>query len=215
MSAFGVTWILLKLLNFWFVLRVSPEAEELGLNVAEHQAKTDTYELFQVMDLQAKTHDLSLRVPVESFTENGHIATRYNQLMDALQTNHQQSVESLEELYALTATVISAVENRNFSPIDFDSFASRSDELGILGRILQQIVEMINSQQQELATVKEKLQISSVKQQNLIIDILKGRFDSIPESIIDQIKSIDDLEDLALLLHKAIAINHLDQFLSD
>ncbi|MDJ0680264.1 MAG: ammonium transporter [Xenococcaceae cyanobacterium MO_167.B52] len=215
LSAFGVTWILLKLLNFWFVLRVSPEAEELGLNVAEHQAKTDTYELFQVMDLQAKTHDLSLRVPVESFTENGHIATRYNQLMDALQTNHQQSVESLEELYALTATVISAVENRNFSPIDFDSFASRSDELGILGRILQQIVEMINSQQQELATVKEKLQISSVKQQNLIIDILKGRFDSIPESIIDHIKSIDDLEDLALLLHKAIAINHLDQFLSD
>ena len=212
--AFGFTWVLLKLLNFFFVLRVSPEEEELGLNVSEHQAKTDTYELFQVMDLQARTHDLSLRVPVESHTENGHIATRYNQLMDALQKNHQQSAESLEELYAVTATVISAVENRQFSPTDFDSFASRSDELGILAGVLQQIVEIINNQQQELATVKEKLQISSVKQQNLIIDILKGRFGDIPESIVDYVQSIDDLDNLNPLLQQAIAISSLDEFIS-
>ena len=210
--AFGFTWVLLKLLNFFFVLRVSPEAEELGLNVSEHQAKTDTYELFQVMDLQAKTHDLSLRVPVESFTENGHIATRYNQVMDALQKNHRQSVESLEELYALTATIISALENRKFLPTDFDSFASRSDELGILARVLQQIVEMMNAQQQDLARVKEKLQLSSVKQQNLIIEILKDRFGDIPESIVDHIKSIHDLDQLHLLLQKAIAVSSLDKF---
>ena len=210
--AFGLTFILLKLLNFFLVLRVSPEAEELGLNVSEHQAKTDTYELFQVMDLQAKTHDLSLRVPVESFTENGHIATRYNQVIDALQKNHQQSVESLEELYALTATIISAVENRKFFPSDFNSFASRSDELGILGQVLQQIVGIINAQEQELAVVKQKLQISSVQQQNLIVDVLKRRFDNIPESIINYITSIKDLENLNTLLKQAVSINSLDEF---
>ncbi len=210
--AFGFSWLLLKLLNSVFVLRVSLEAEELGLNVAEHQAKTDTYELLQVMDLQAKTHDLSLRVPVESFTENGHIATRYNQMMDALQKNHQQSVESLEELYAVTATVISAVENSKFSPTDFDSFANRSDELGILGRGLQQIVEMIDLQQQELVGVQEKLQISADKQQNLIIEILKGRFANVPQAILDRIQSIDDLDHLNQLLQQAIAITSLDQF---
>jgi Amt family ammonium transporter len=210
--AFGFSWILLKLLNSFFVLRVSPEAEELGLNVSEHQAKTDTYELLQVMDLQAKTHDLSLRVPVESFTENGHIATRYNQMMDALQKNHQQSAESLEELYAVTATVISAVENSKFSPADFDSFASRSDELGILGRVLQQIVEMINTQQQKLARVEEQLQISSDKQQNLIIEILKGRFGNLPPSISDRLKSIHDLDHLNQLLQQAIAVSRLDKF---
>ena len=210
--AFGLTFILLKLLNFFLVLRVSPEAEELGLNVSEHQAKTDTYELFQVMDLQAKTHDLSLRVPVESFTENGHIATRYNQVIDALQKNHQQSVESLEELYALTATIISTVENRKFFPSDFNSFASRSDELGILGQVLQQIVGIINAQEQELAVVKQKLQISSVQQQNLILDVLKRRFDNIPESIINYITSIKDLENLNTLLKQAVSINSLDEF---
>ncbi|MGB5637195.1 MAG: ammonium transporter [Waterburya sp.] len=210
--AFGITWLLLKFLNSVLVLRVSPEAEELGLNVSEHQAKTDTYELFQVMDLQARTHDLSLRVPVESFTENGHIATRYNQMMDALQKNHQQSTESLEELYAVTATVVAAVENSKFSPADFDSFASRSDELGILARFLQQIVEIINTQQQDLARVEEKLQISSVQQQRLIIEILKGRFGDLPHAIVDRIESISDLDRLNKLLQQAIAIDSLDDF---
>lgn len=204
--AFGFSWLLLKLLNSFFVLRVSAEAEEIGLNVSEHQAKTDTYELFQVMDLQAKTQDLSLRVPVESFTENGHIATRYNQMMDALQKNHQQSAESLEELYAVTATVVAAVENSRFSTHDFDSFASRSDELGILARFLQQIVEIINTQQQDLERVEKTLETSSIKQQTLIIKILRDRFGDLPVSKIDRIRSIHNLNHLDRLLQKAIAI---------
>ena len=207
--ALGFSWLLLKLLNSFFVLRVSREDEELGLNVSEHDAKTDTYELFQVMDLQARTHDLSLRVPVESFTENGHIATRYNQMMDALQKNHQQTTESLEELYAVTATVISAVENSKFSAADFDSFASRSDELGILARVLQQIVETINSQQSEITKVEKKLEISASKQQSLIIQTLEERFGDLPQATIDRILSLRDLDRLNQLLHQAIAIDSL------
>ncbi|MEM8677430.1 MAG: ammonium transporter [Cyanobacteria bacterium P01_G01_bin.67] len=210
---FGITWLLLKLLNSFFILRVSPEAEELGLNVAEHQAKTDTYELFQVMDLQARTHDLSLRVPVESFTENGHIATRYNQLMTALQKNHQQTTESLEELYAVTATIIAAVENSRFSATDFDSFAARSDELGILARVLQQIIQTINTQQQDLVNVESKLQLATDRQQNMIIEILKDRYDTVAKSTVDRIKSIQDLERLHQLLQQAIATDGKDDFL--
>ena len=210
--AFGFSWLLLRLLNTFFALRVSPEAEELGLNFSEHQAKTDAYELFQVMDLQARTHDLSLRVPVESFTENGHIATRYNQLMDALEKNHRQSTESLEELYAVTATIVAAVENSRYSAADFASFAERPDELGILARMLQQIVETIDSQQQELDKLENKLEISSLKQQNLIIEILKQRFGKLPQSIIDSIKSVEDRELLEQLLQEAITVDSLDTF---
>ena len=83
--AFGLTWLLLSNLNRWLPLRVSKEAEEIGLNVAEHGARTETYDLFRVMDQQAETRDLSLRVPVEPFTEVGHIAARYNQVMEAMQ----------------------------------------------------------------------------------------------------------------------------------
>ncbi len=83
--AFGITWLILSNLNRWLPLRVSKEAEEVGLNVSEHGARTETYELFRVMDRQAETRDLSLRVPVEPFTEVGHIAARYNQVMEAMQ----------------------------------------------------------------------------------------------------------------------------------
>ena len=210
--AFGFSWLSLRLLDSFFALRVSPEAEELGLNFSEHQAKTDTYELFQVMDLQARTQDLSLRVPVESFTENGHIATRYNQLMDALEKNHRQSTESLEELYAVTATIVAAVENSRYSPVDFASFAERSDELGILARMLQQIVETISSQQQELDKLENKLEISSLKQQNLIIEILKQRFGKLPQSTIDSIQSVKDTEELEQLIQEAITVDSVNTF---
>ncbi|MGK7901324.1 MAG: ammonium transporter [Hormoscilla sp.] len=82
--AFGITYLLLSAIDRLFPLRVSAEAEAMGLNVSEHEAKTEIYDLFQVMDHQAATKDLSLRVPVEPFTEVGHIAARYNQVMDAL-----------------------------------------------------------------------------------------------------------------------------------
>lgn len=213
--AFGVAWLFLNIINSQFALRVSPQAEELGLNVSEHQAKTDSYELFQVMDLQAKTQDLSLRVPVESHTENGHIATRYNQLMDALEKNHRQSAESLEELYAVTATIVAAVENSKYSAADFASFAQRSDELGILARMLQQIVETIDSQQQDLARLSSTLEISALQQQNLILQILKQKFATLPPKIIDGVKSVREMENLNRLLQQAIAINNLDEFFKD
>ncbi|MGK7927261.1 MAG: ammonium transporter [Spirulina sp.] len=83
--AFGATFIAAYTLNRFFLLRVSPKEEEMGLNVSEHDAKTEVYDLFRVMDYQAQTRDLSARVPVEGFTEVGRIGHRYNQVMDAME----------------------------------------------------------------------------------------------------------------------------------
>ena len=112
-------------------------------------------------------------------------------------------------MYAVTATVISAVENSKFSAADFDSFASRSDELGILARVLQQIVETINSQQSEITKVEKKLEISASKQQSLIIQTLEERFGDLPQATINRILSLRDLDRLNQLLHQAIAIDSL------
>jgi len=84
--AFGVTYIVLRTLNRISPLRVSLEDEEMGLNVSEHRAKTEVYELFRVMDEQARTQNFSLRVPESPFTEVGKIARRYNQVMESLET---------------------------------------------------------------------------------------------------------------------------------
>lgn len=202
--SFGVSWCLLKLLHSYWGLRVSSEGEEIGLNFAEHQAKTETYDLFQVMDLQAKTQDLSLRVPVEPFTEIGHIATRYNQMMDALEKNHRETTESLEELYAVTATAVAALETEEFSAADFSIYASRPDELGILARVLQQMSEMINQQYEEMHN-------SRVKLQELIILILNQRFSGVSPVLIEGIKEVENLEILSHLLQQAIASDSLEK----
>ena len=83
--SFGLTYLILRNINRISPLRVSVAEEEIGLNVSEHQAKTEVYELFQVMDRQAATQDFSLRVPEDPFTEVGKIARRYNQVMASVE----------------------------------------------------------------------------------------------------------------------------------
>jgi Amt family ammonium transporter len=82
---FGASYIILKGLNYFYPLRVSAHAEQIGLNVSEHGASTELFDLFSVMDAQSKTGDLSLRVPADPFTEVGQIAQRYNQVMEGLE----------------------------------------------------------------------------------------------------------------------------------
>ena len=82
---FCVVYPILLITNKFFLFRVSREDEYIGLNVSEHNAKTEILDLFRVMNSQARTKDLSLRVPVEPFTEVGQIAERYNQVIDALE----------------------------------------------------------------------------------------------------------------------------------
>ncbi|MGD1809231.1 ammonium transporter [Dapis sp. BLCC M126] len=82
---FCAVYAILLITNKFFLFRVSREDEHIGLNVSEHHAKTEILDLFRVMNSQARTKDLSLRVPVEPFTSVGQIAERYNQVMDALE----------------------------------------------------------------------------------------------------------------------------------
>lgn len=83
--SFGVAYLLFSIINRITPLRVRPEAEETGLNVSEHGATTELLDLFRVMDAQSQTGDLSLRAPVEPFTEIGQIADRYNRVLGALE----------------------------------------------------------------------------------------------------------------------------------
>ncbi len=83
--AFLIPLFLIRQLNRMAPLRVSAEEEEIGLNISEHGAKTETADFFRVMQLQEDTGDLSLRVPADPFTDTGVIAGRYNKMMDALQ----------------------------------------------------------------------------------------------------------------------------------
>lgn len=81
---FPLTFIFLSLLNRISPLRVSLAAEQQGLNVSEHGAKTELGDLLTAMQTQEKNGDLKHRVPVEPFTEVGQIAAQYNRVIAKL-----------------------------------------------------------------------------------------------------------------------------------
>ena len=87
---FFSSFIIFKLINVIFPLRVGKIEEELGLNISEHNASTDTHELLDVLTRQAKSEDYSMRAPQDPFTDSGIIGTQYNVLMDRLEQSEKQ-----------------------------------------------------------------------------------------------------------------------------
>ncbi len=82
---FGLSYLLLRTINHFFPLRIPLDQEHIGLNVVEHGASSELYDLLQVMEHQSQTRNWQLRAPVEPFTEIGQIAERYNQVMETLE----------------------------------------------------------------------------------------------------------------------------------
>ncbi len=204
--AFGLSWGVLKLVDRVFPLRISPREEELGLNISEHHAKTETYDLFRVMDYQAKTHDLSLRVPVEPFTEVGHIATRYNQVMDSFEARHRQSVDDLAQIYYVTAAVTAAIEHNTFKAenLGLEEMAQRGDEFGSLARVIQEMVEIVQQRDRDLLQTR----------QAAILAVLESRFGEVPEKIRDRAAKIETREQFQQWLTRAIALENIDEVIS-
>ena len=85
-SFFG-SYILLKVLNYFYPLRVSPLHEELGLNIAEHNATSVEHDLISILEKQSESGDLTIRGPQDPFTAGGVIGLYYNKLMSKLETS--------------------------------------------------------------------------------------------------------------------------------
>jgi Amt family ammonium transporter len=79
-----VIFMIFKAMN---LLRVSEEHEHIGLNVAEHGAKTSWLETMNVMNEIVKSGDLSRRADIEIGSEAGQVAETFNQLMDQFEVN--------------------------------------------------------------------------------------------------------------------------------
>lgn len=83
--SFGIIYVVMRIVNQFYPLRVSLEDEELGLNISEHNARTDLLDLLDTMQEQSVSRDFSTRVAVEPFTQIGRIASYYNLVMNSLE----------------------------------------------------------------------------------------------------------------------------------
>ncbi|EQM77138.1 ammonium transporter [Stutzerimonas stutzeri] len=83
--AFGLTYVLLRLINRYYPMRVDDDDERVGLNVSEHGARTELIELLDSMAEHQRLGQFDREVEVEPFTEVGQIAEQYNKVIRALQ----------------------------------------------------------------------------------------------------------------------------------
>ncbi|MEY2858585.1 MAG: ammonium transporter [Cyanobacteriota bacterium] len=192
--AFGVTWILLQLINRLMPLRVSLADEDRGLNISEHYAKSAVYEMLRVMERQASDRDLSLRVPEEPFTEIGYVAQHYNQVMNSLEVSHQQlqqfNTELEQKVKQRTAELSTAKEKAEVANEAKSTFiATMSHELrtplnAIIGfaqlmavsenlpKEEQRQIEIINrSGEHLLALINNVLDLSKMEADQLDLDL--------------------------------------------
>ena len=152
---FGLTWLILSIINHYFPLRVSLEAETTGLNISEHGAKTEIYDLFEVMEYQARTQDFKRRVPQNQFTEVGQIGYRYNQVMQALEDSLNQTeaiIENATDAMITFANPSGEILRANSSAEAIFGYSATE----LIGTSILQLFEWPTSQIQEQQTLLEK-----------------------------------------------------------
>ena len=88
-SFFG-SYIILTILNYFYPLRVTPLQEELGLNIAEHNAVSVEHDLISILEKQSQSGDLAIRGPQDPFTAGGVIGLYYNKLMNKLEISEKE-----------------------------------------------------------------------------------------------------------------------------
>lgn len=88
--SFTTAYIVLRLVNRLYPLRVTRVDELNGLNVSEHHVSTEVFDLLTAMNEQQTRSDYSSQVPVEPFTEVGQIAQEYNRVIDKVQQEIQE-----------------------------------------------------------------------------------------------------------------------------
>ena len=83
--SFGSAWLLFRITRRFLPIRVSPEAEKMGLNLAEHGANNELNQLLRHMRQHELQGDMHQRIEADPFTEVGEIAASYNRVTAALE----------------------------------------------------------------------------------------------------------------------------------
>ena len=108
---FVSSYTVLSLVNKFYPLRVSPVQEELGLNIAEHNAVSVEHDLISILDKQSETGDLKIRGPQDPFTAGGVIGLYYNKLMSKLETSEEEKNKWRERISKEVKLAVKVQEN--------------------------------------------------------------------------------------------------------
>lgn len=110
---FGATYIVLKVINRLQPLRVSAEAERLGLNQAEHGASSAMLDLVNDMERHRIEGRFDAPVQVEIGSEVEPIALQYNRVIQRVNRDSAALRRAIEELKSAKAQAEAASEAKS------------------------------------------------------------------------------------------------------
>ena len=104
--AFGISFILMKIINKFFPMRVSRSYEEIGLNIAEHGASSSILELSNSVKkiIENKNFKNAKKLEVEYGTEIGELTNYFNSMVDDLKLKESAAEYALISLHNLAVT---------------------------------------------------------------------------------------------------------------
>ena len=155
--AFGGSYILLSIINRFVPLRVSPEAERIGLNVSEHAQSTEQLDILRSMEFQRLTGDYSRPIPVEPNSDIGDIARQYNLVLENLYSAKMEAEQASKtksnflasmshELRTPLNAIIGFSEmitRQYFGPLGSDKYHEYADDIMHSSRHLLSLVDDI------------------------------------------------------------------------
>jgi len=121
--AFGSGYVLLRLIDMVFPLRIDAESERLGLNIAEHGATSPMMDLAAEMERHRLEGKFDRPVHVEPQSDVELIAAQYNRVIDRVTSEIQRHELLLDELGRAKVEA----ENSNLAKSQF--LATMSHEL--------------------------------------------------------------------------------------
>lgn len=155
--AFGAGYIAFSVINKYYPLRVSLEAERVGLNISEHDQSTEQLDLLSAMELQRVTGDYSKPIPVEPNSETGDIAAQYNRVLQNLynakieadSANNAKSdflASMSHELRTLLNAIMGfseVIANQYFGPVGSAKYKDYANDITTSGQHLLSLVNDI------------------------------------------------------------------------
>ena len=94
---FSFCWVTLRVVSKFMRLRVTAEEEEMGLNMAEHGATTEMYELLNSMEKHIQGDSTPIAA-LDEFSDVGLIARQYNRVTEVRDQALQQLQDRTEKL---------------------------------------------------------------------------------------------------------------------
>ncbi|MEC9346853.1 MAG: ammonium transporter [Pseudomonadota bacterium] len=98
--AFGVSFVMIRLLSLFVRLRATVEEERVGLNISEHQATSAALDLVDAMEQHFQSGRLTDPVPVEVGSEVEMVARQYNRVALRVRADKERMERTVRELEA-------------------------------------------------------------------------------------------------------------------